>query len=275
MIYFITIVCIFSQITDISPNAQYDIEIVTKTKDNYTILAKNKPVTMTVEGPTYLRVYTRIPWYDKSVTHEIYKVILQENEIDEKIITLESEKSDVSKGENGLPVSKWRSFYIEVPQGLNTYKLVHWSSPRDTILLKFAYESPKQWKDITATEYLSVIEAIEEERFTKYYELPRDGSVTLRIKGPTRLKVISRLNYDAQTTGEQSYMLIVEDSGTIEKFPFTCHKSEIITYENRKDIIPSDAKSSYISIEEGWHTLRFRLSGTIAQSISLRFQVEE
>lgn len=275
MIYFITIMCIFSQITDISPNEPYDIEIVTKKKDSYTILAKNKPVTLTVEGPTYLRVYTRIPWHGKSAKHEIYKVILQENEIDEKIITLESEKSDVSKGKNGVAVSKWRSFYIEVDQGLNTYRLVHWSSPRDTILLKFAYESPKRWNDIEATEYLSVIEAVEEERFMKYYELPRDGSVTLRIKGPTRLKVISRLNYDVQTVGEQSYTLIAEENGTIEKFPITCHKSEIILYENRKDIIPSDAKRSYINIKDGWHTLQFRLSGTSAGSISLRFQVEE
>ena len=275
MIYFITIVCIFSQITDISPNEQYDIEIVTKKKDSYTLLVKNKPVTMTVEGPTYLRVYTRIPWYDKSAKHAIYKVILQENEIDEKIITLESEKSDVSKGRNGIPVSKWRSFFIEVPEGLNTYKLVHWSSPRDTILLKFDYESPKKWKDIAATEYLSVIDAIEEERFITYYELPHDGSVTLRIKGPVRLKVISRLNYDARTVGEQSYTLIVEDNDRTEKFSITCHKSETIVFENRKDIIPSDAKRSYINIEEGWHVLQFRLSGTIAQSLSLRFQVEE
>jgi hypothetical protein len=275
MIYFLSIMCILSQIVDISPNEPYEIEIVTKKKESFIILAKNTPVTMTVEGPTYLRVYTRIPWYDRSAKYEIYKVILQENEIDEKIITLESEKSDVSKGEKGNPVSKWRSFYIEVPQGLNTYKLIHWSSPRDTILVKVAYESPKQWRDIAATEYSSTIETIEEEQFTKYYELPRDGSVTLRIKGPTRLKVISRLNYDTQTIGEQNYTLIAEDNGTIEKFALTCHKSEIITFENRKDIVPSDAQRSYIDVGDGWHALRFRLSGAVAQSISLRFQVEE
>ena len=275
MIYAIAVLCLFLQIVDISPREQYDIEIVTKTKDRFIILTKNKPVTVTVEGPTYLRVYTRIPWHDRSVKHEIYKVILQENEIDEKIITLESEQSEVSKGEGGISVSKWRSFYIEVPQGLNTYKLTHWSSPRDTILLKFAYESPKKWQDIAATEYRSAIEAIEEERFITYYELPHDGSVNLRLKGPTKLKIISRLNYDAQTVGEQSYTLIAEDNGTTEKFLITCYKSETLTFENRKDIVPSNAQRSYLDIGDGWHTIRFRLSGTIAQSVSLRFQVEE
>jgi hypothetical protein len=275
MIYVIAVACIFSQITDISPNETYAIEIVTKKKDSYSILAKNQPVTLTVEGPTYLRIYTRIPWHDRSAKHEMYKVILQENEIDEKIITLESERSEVSKGKNGVPMSKWRSFYIEVPDGQNSYRLIHWSSPRDTILLKFAYESPKKWKDIAATEYLSVMEAIEEERFVTYYELPHDRSVTLRIEGPTKLKVISRLNYDAQTVGEQNYTLIVEDNGEIEKFPIKCYKSEIITYADRKDIVPSAAKRSYINVADGLHTLHFRLSGTIAKSISLRFQVEE
>lgn len=275
MIYAITVLCLFSQIVDISPREQYDIEIVTKTKDRFIILAKNKPVTVTVEGPTYLRVYTRIPWHDRSVKNEIYKVILQENEIDEKIITLESEQSEVSKGEGGISVSKWRSFYIEVPQGLNTYKLIHWSSPRDTILLKFAYESPKKWKDIAATEYRSAIEAIEEEQFVTYYELPYDGNVILRLKGPTKLRIISRLNYDAQTIGEQSYTLIAEDNSTVERFPISCHKSETITFENRKDVVPSNAQRSYLDIGNGWHTVRFRLSGAIAQSVSLRFQVEE
>ena len=88
--YLLTVLGIFSQITAITPNQTYEIEIVTKKMDTYTVLAKDQPVTITVDGPTYLRVYTRIPWTERAQKGELYKVILQENELDERIITFES-----------------------------------------------------------------------------------------------------------------------------------------------------------------------------------------
>jgi hypothetical protein len=162
-----------------------------------------------------------------------------------------------------------------VPEGTNTYTITHWSSPRDTILLKFAYESPKQWTDITATEYQTVLEAVEEERIITYYQVTKEKPVTLRIKGPTRLRIIARLNYDERLMGDQQYTIVVKENGEVEKFPLKCYKSHIITYRDKKDIVPSNARSMYMNIEEGWHTLEFSLSGTLANSAGLRFLVEE
>ncbi len=275
MIYLLTVLGIFSQITGITTNQTYEIEIVTRKMDTYTVLTKGQPVTITVDGPTYLRVYTRIPWTDRTQRGVLYKIILQENELEERIITFESEMSSVSKNTQGKPVSKWRSFYIEVPQGSNTYKITHWLSPSDTILLKFTHESPKKWRDIPATEYNTVIEAAEDERIIRYYELEHDATIALRIKGPTKLMVITRLNYDETMFGEQSYSLLAEDGATTERFQLKCHKSETVTYTDRQELIPSNIKRSYIDVSDGWHTIQFTLSGTTAQSVSVRFQVEE
>src|SRR4030042_1553331 len=144
--------CILCQVQEINPKQQYDIEIVTKKKDTYYLLVKGKPTEITVEGPTYLRIYTRIPWTDDAGKNQIYKLVLTENELDEQILTFESEKSTVSKDEKGRFLSKWRSFYIEVPEGTNIYQLQHWASPGDTILYKIAYESPRTWQEVPATE---------------------------------------------------------------------------------------------------------------------------
>ncbi len=275
MIKWLLLVCIVSQIKDIRPSTKYEIEIVTKKKEEYSLLTKDKPIMFSVEGPTYLRVYTRILWTESSAAGQIYKVILQENDLDEKIITLESEVSKVTKDKQGRPLSKWRSFYIEVGEGINNYKITHWSSPNDTILLKFAYESPKIWKDIRATDYTTTIEAIEEEKIVSYYELNKDESITLNIKGPVRLKVISRLNFDEKLLGEQHYTILVDDDGDVGKFSQKCYKSDIITYKDRKEFVSSNAKRFYINLREGWHKVKFSLSGTIATSVSLRFQIEE
>ncbi len=271
----ITIVCLFSQLQEIEPYKKWDVEIVTRKTEEYILLTKDQPITFAVEGPTYLRVYTRMLWPPETEGSQIYKVILQENEIDERIITLESERSKVTKDHKGRPLSKWRSFYIDVPEGMNNYKVVHWSSPKDTILLKFSYESPKRWIDIPATDYKTVIETIEEEKILKYYLLEKGEHVTLRMSGPTKLRVIARLNYDEKLMGDQNYTLLVDDNENVEKHSLKCYKSQIITYKDRKDIVPSNARNIYINLKQGWHTLKFSLSGTIAQTVSLRFLTEE
>ena len=276
MITFMLIFVTFTQIKSTPATDKVGIEIVTKKEETYDLLTKQKPLSFEIEGPTYLRVYTRIPWPSGADGHEMYKVILQENGVEERMISLESEVSKVTKDKLGRPLSKWRSFYIEVPEGKNSYKIIHWSSPKDTILVKLNYESPKKWQDVPATEYKTVVEAIEEEKLVKYYELRKDGSLTLGISGPVRLQVLTRLNYDEKMIGEQNYTVIAEDKGKeIKKAPLKCYKSEIVQYKNRKEIMPSNARSFFINLPEGWHDLKLRLSGTIAQSMAVRFLIEE
>lgn len=274
MISLMIALCFVSQLKEIAPAKKVQIEIVTRQTDEYLLLTKSEPVSFSVEGPTYLRVYTRIIWPKGNLGSQIYKLILQENKRDESIITLESEESVVSKDNKGRTISKWRTFYIEVPEGLNHYRLTHWSSPNDTILVKFAYESPKTWTEIHATAYSATIEAVEEEKILKYYELKRNDEVTLRINGPVRLRVISRLNYDEKMIGDQNYTIMVQDGGTTEKFSLQGYKSQIITYKDRKNVVPSNARSFHLNLKEGTHTLRFTLTGTLAESAALRFLVE-
>jgi hypothetical protein len=275
MIKILLILCIFSQLKQIIPNKKWEIEIVTKKKENYYLLTKNEPIEFSVEGPTFLRVYTRILWPKGVGGNQLYKVILQDSKADERIITLESEISEITKDKNGSRVSKWRSFYIEVPAGINDYKITHWASPKDTILLKFKYESPKKWIEISATDYNTIIESIEEEKIVKYYELSEIDTLTLRISGPIKLKVISRLNYDENIMGEQNYTILVHDNEMVNKYSLQCYKSEIITYKDRKDIVPSNAENFFLKLSKGLHTLKFNLAGTVAKSAAIRFLIEE
>jgi hypothetical protein len=84
MIKLLLILCVFSQIKEINPNKTWEIEIVTKKTEKYYLLTKNEPISIGVEGPTYLKVYTRIPWFGDIKGRQIYKIILQENDMDER-----------------------------------------------------------------------------------------------------------------------------------------------------------------------------------------------
>ena len=75
--------------------------------------------------------------------------------------------------------------------------------------------------------------------------------------------------------GDQNYTIMVEENGKVEKYPLKCYKSQMITYKDRRNIVPSNARSFLINLPEGSHVLRFRLAGTMAESAALRFLVEE
>jgi hypothetical protein len=68
---------------------------------------------------------------------------------------------------------------------------------------------------------------------------------------------------------------MVEEKDNTERYPLKCYKSQMITYEDRRNIVPSNARSFHINLGEGIHVLRFGLAGTIAESAALRFLVEE
>jgi hypothetical protein len=75
--------------------------------------------------------------------------------------------------------------------------------------------------------------------------------------------------------GEQSYSLLINDNGRTEQENAKCYKSDIVTYENRPGVVPSNAHTFYIRVNEGWHNLEFTLKGTTAKSAALRFQREK
>jgi hypothetical protein len=279
MIKTIFLVCLLMQIKTVNPEHPWNIEIVTTKTQEYLLLTKQEPISLTVKGPTCIRIYTRILLPDRAPGDHLYKLILTESPMDERIVSFETNVSSITTDRHGTAISKWRSFYIEVPEGMNTYTLMHWESPKDTILVRFSYESPTPWTIVPAAEYETILETIEQGQTTRYYEVKKEGPVVVRVSGPTRLRVIARLNYDETLFGEQSYALIVSDQhASPDKservFPLKCNKSDTLHYQNRGDIVPSNSRTIYLPIESGPHSLAFTLSGTLAKSASLRFETE-
>jgi len=274
MIISLLALCLMSQIKTVAPENPWTIKIVTTKQQEYLLLTKSEPITLTVDGPTHIRVYTRILLPAQNKGDHLYKLILAEGPLDERIISFETNASSITSDKNGTAVSKWRSFYVEVPEGIKTYTLTHWASPKDTILLRFAYESPKPWTIVPAAQYQSVLEAIEDESTVRYYELQRTEQVVVKVSGPNRLRVTARLNYDETLFGEQSFTLIADNNGVENTFPIKCDRSDALVYQNRNDIVPSDAHSVYLSLPDGLQTIIFTISGTLARSVALRFETE-
>lgn len=263
---------LLGQTINISPQYEVKIKIQTSKEESYSILTKNQPVEIKISGPTWIRVYTRIPWAGEKKGTKIYKLILQEDDIKEKFITQETEYSSVARLDK-IRLSKWRSFYINVPEGLHTYRLIHWRVPSDTILLKFTNELPGKWQDVSALSYNTKLNLIEDEKVINYYESTPEKPAIIEIEGPKKLKIISRLNLTPTAQGEQIYSITVKEKGkTIKSTKFRAYCSETVHYDNRANITPSNPHNFYLNVRKGIHRYEFLMdSGT---SCGLRFMVE-
>lgn len=262
----------FAQIISTSPQSEVKIKIQTFKEESYFLLTKSQPFEIKVSGPTWLRIYTRIPWSGDKKGTKLYKIILQEDEIKERFETFETEYSSVAHFDKMI-LSKWRSFYINVPEGSHTYRFIHWRAPSDTIFLRFTNESPGRWQDISALSYNAKLELIEDEKIIDYYELTPEKPVILEIEGPKKLKIISRLNLESNTQDERVYSITVKEKNKIIKSThFRAYRSEVVHYKNHSEIIPSNPHNFFINVRKGVHRYEFILTG--GTGCGLRFLVE-
>uniref|UniRef100_A0A7C4XTW7 Uncharacterized protein n=1 Tax=candidate division WOR-3 bacterium TaxID=2052148 RepID=A0A7C4XTW7_UNCW3 len=272
MIDFFCLFLIFNQIGNVSPTQEVRVKIQTTKEESYYLLTRKQPLEIKVSGPTWIRVYSRIPWTKGKTGTVLYKMILEEDEIKEKFITTETEYSSVARLDK-IKLSKWRSFYINVPEGMHTYRLIHWRCPSDSILLKFTSESPGRWQDIPALSYNAKLELVEDEKIIDYYEMTPEKPVILEIDGPKKLKVISRLNLKPAIRGEEVYSIdVIEKGKTVKSTKFRAWVSETAYYNKRADIIPSNPHIFFLNVRKGSHRYEFFLKG--GTSCGMRFMIE-
>ncbi len=168
-------------------NPQVEVKTQVTKAETYNVITKSNPLKFEVTGPTWIRVYTRLLWKPEFKGIQSYKMILVTDGSREKFITRETEISKTARVGN-QKVSKWRSFYIFVPDGKHSYELYLWRSPVDTIFVKLSYEAPGRYIDVVPLEFQNVVELSENERVIKYYEVVPQKPMILELEGPTRVK---------------------------------------------------------------------------------------
>lgn len=242
--------------------APVKIRIKTFQEDTYYLLTEIQPVEITLEGPTWVRIYTRLPWHPDWTGTKTYKIIRQDDNQHERFIAFQTERSAVARfGSRRL--SKWRSFFINVPRGKHHYRFIHWQSPVDSVFLKIAYEAPGQWKEITPQSYAAKLELIEEERVVNYYEIATGNPVLLDVNGPIHLKIVVRLHCGPLPDQEHLFKLTINENNKVLKTAsFKVHRSETTSYRNQPETIPSNPRLVYLNLNKGFHRLAVQLTGS-------------
>jgi hypothetical protein len=91
-----------------------------------------------------------------------------------------------------------------------------------------------------------------------YYVARSGEEIILDVVGPTTIKVVCRLDYDAMMMGEKSYRIKVhEDEQLKNTYAVTARPSSVAYYENQKGRIPGRGSNFFVSVPEGQHSYRF------------------
>ncbi|UCG41956.1 MAG: hypothetical protein JSU73_08690 [candidate division WOR-3 bacterium] len=246
-----------------SSSERVDVSVIQRTDLGYYLLAANRPLEFEVQGPTWIRVYTRLWWPDGVDWDQAYRMSLCQGDV-ERPLAFESGLSKSSFGPDRRRVGKWRSFYVQVPSGVNNYRLKLDDAPCDTVGIRFTFRAPKPWQPVAVPgSELVLADGADTVRMTR---LELGAPLNVTVSGPCRLRVSARLNFEPSMVGAQNFVLTVDKGGQqVATDNFRVSRSGAV-YVNEPGLVPSSRKGLRFNLGEGVHRLSILLSGTLARS---------
>ena len=234
------------------------------------------PLVFRAKGPTRVRILSRLRFTPEMNGEQSYEIILSEEGLEKERIlhrTTESKKASYIEMA-GLKLGKaMKMDFAVIDTGFHTFEVrlgarsEHRVEARIYILDDEIEIAPYDYAE-------SVIAFLSESRERTYYLLTREQPVRVRVSGPTRFTVQTRLDYDPDMIGKQMYVLnVLEDGEPLKSFHIESVRSSTVTYKNRPTIIPGAAKSFEIAVTQGVHTYEFQLPSSQLQGVCLRFLI--
>ncbi len=245
----------------------------------YFRLTKSKNITLEVDGPGKLQVLNRLVFSKQQTASEKFTVKVKERSNEVKDFSTQTEPSDVTFKDSEMRSGKNRKFSLDIPDGTHTYTFSLENTNANEAVLKFYFSASKDKRKLVTIEPLSyskIVTAVAGEKLITYYLHTNEQSVKVRVVGPTKMKISTRLSYDAKMKGGQKYtLLMIEKENTILTKPLSTTKSSGVIFKELKDVTPGKANSFYVDVPAGEHTYKFKLGESLAQSIGLKFSIPQ
>ncbi|MBI4721502.1 MAG: hypothetical protein HY769_00610 [Candidatus Stahlbacteria bacterium] len=250
-------------------------EIVVKDKKaNYCQFDSNATISISVKGPTRLKIRTRIELPEGFKGKEKYKIEVVKDGKQSKEFVISTEPSKVSSitGKKNT-ISKPKNVYLDVPSGTHKFSL-RLTEPKNGIGYVRFYRTLRKLKyaSFSPQTYSSVEKILVKEKERTYYKATKEKGVTVEVVGPTKLKVMTRLEFTPQMQGEQTYGLQVIE-GEKKEFTFKTKKSDVSSSASKGQYTPGVGKTVLLSVPKGTHKYEFKPIG--ANSILLRLFIPE
>lgn len=259
-----------ASVTIRSSGSQVPISVVRRVDVSYHILTRRQPLEFDAKsdsGRGWLRVYTRLWWPVGAAGRQVYTLSLWQGE-SEREFRFETVLSASSYGPGRHQVGSWRSFFVELPTGTTSYRLAL-TGGAETVAVRIVHSSPRPWRSLELAGLPRV--AVEDQRnndgITPMYAVKPGDIVPVTVRGPARLRLRVRLNYDATMAGEQGLMVgVTLNDSLLFRRGLRVVKEPGASCLDMPACVPSRERSLRLSVGPGDQRLCIKVTGTVAKT---------
>ncbi|MCK4408476.1 MAG: hypothetical protein KAW67_00225, partial [Candidatus Eisenbacteria sp.] len=235
----------------------------------------DEPLTFSVDGPTRVKVLTRVRVPNDHETVEYGVSISRDG------VHMETVEKEAYPKESAFYVAFLsfrpgviRRIYIDVPTGRHEYELrTVGGHSVDARLFESAGSKPSL-VSVAPRDFDSVETLYYRDKELTYYLMTKATPVVLDVVGPTSVKVNTRLLYDATMLGEQTYIVGVSGQEAPEcLYRIDAKPSETVVMRDRDDVIPGALRHFVLEVPRGVHTYTFRLVDAAAGGLAVKFYI--
>ncbi len=271
------LLCGFTVAAEVVPGngaVKVGLSVVKRVPVDYFLLIRGQPLDFKVSAVpdtgAWLRVYTRV-WWGKGEEKEQEYVIAFLGADTVKRFTLRTAVSGSTLGPKGQKVGRWRSFFVRINPGRERFRLLLDSAPKDTVAVRFSFEAPRQWErlKLTGLKRLTLVTEGqgEKNREEGFYQVNCHEPYEFSVKGPCRVRIRARINFDPTMEGSQVFVLKVEEKdGIVLERTLRSKKEHGVYYKEMGNVVPATERRLSFELGDGIHRLRVLINGTVART---------
>ena len=237
--------------------------IVSGNSRQYSRLRPGAPASITMAGPARIRIISRAELPAKTAGTIAYRLrVTDQMRIMKEHATESSPAPDAHVKKSNKVIYKSRSTVVEVPKGDHKLELSCEGTPSllVRILIADSIGEREAMSSITPIEATRSVTLSEGERLIPYYTVTADHAVRLRVIGPTRLEVSTRLDFDPTMRGVQLYTIGITKAGqSLRETRLRTTKATAGSYTDLKDRVPSKADRIVLELGPGIQELSIEL----------------
>ena len=249
-----------------------DVNVVRRVNVAYYPVTKQAPLEFDVQGPSWLRIYTRLWWPAGADGLLKYGLSLWQDDV-ERPASFETGLSTSSFGPGGRKVGEWRSFFAQVPEGSTHFRLAITSGAAETVGVRLALQAPQPGRPVAIPGARELVLADGRDT-SRLQELKTGQPATIEVTGPCHVRVHARLSFEPGLPGAQNFVVTVrEGKSVLVRRNMKAARSPSAAYLNDPGLIPSTERTLKLTLPSGRHELSLILSGTLAKSAAVAVQV--
>lgn len=234
---------------------------------NYYLLESDSKIEIQVKGPSRLMILSRGVTDNSEENVKYTFLALRKKSRRALRISHEARITDkiVFSGDTEGHITYSRKKFIDVPKGEQTYTFYLPKGAANKVLLRFAVETNAFTTgtpvvEMTPAHFTAQVDLVTREESTTYYRIGTGFSTTVELVGPATLKVLSRIEFDANMSGKQKWRVRVLEDGKVKgTYSLAASKSVVTAYKEPSSLVASQAEVFYVEIPEGPHRYEFTL----------------